>query len=521
MMNVTAREDTSWQGKTRYAAFISYSHADSAMCDRLHKRLESYVIPYSLVGQEGPHGKMGKRLGKCFRDRVDLGAHHDLGAEIREALDQSAALIVLCSPKSAGSKYVEEEIRYFKSLGRAKQVFAAIISGEPHAAGKPGLSASDECFPRALVYCVGANGSLTTEPEPSEPIAADLRDKKDGMENGALKLVAGLLDMGLDDLVQREKQAEARRRRQAYLVSSIMGVLAICAGVGGVLAWLNGETAAKRSQELVLANAELDTRARLLKQGNDALQAANSEIAAKLQENKTLTARVTSVVDEISTIAQNDPNIPEQVLLLSYAAAEGMSAQSLELYLKDSFPPGKMVFPTIVTESSLCLGSNCLIRGKSDQSFLETWSSFLTPPEVKLISSVNWQDKNLRVDLVPGLGEIRVSRREALRAAMKDLPRYATMARSQFPNTANLHPDCIGALISLAMATGTGGVMSAIGPELKQSRFSDIPAALRTRGDMLAARGGNWERQRQRFHEQADLFEKGLAAMASVSAKSP
>ena len=72
---------------------------------------------------------------------------------------------LLCSPRSAGSPYVEEEIRYFKSLGRGERIFAAIISGEPHAAGKPGLTAADECFPRALIYRIGPDGAVSSEPE--------------------------------------------------------------------------------------------------------------------------------------------------------------------------------------------------------------------------------------------------------------------------------------------------------------------------------------------------------------------
>ena len=70
-------------GRAAYAAFVSYSHSDSEVCDRLHRRLESYAVPHSLVGRRGPDGVIGKRLGKFFRDRADLGAHHDLGAEIR------------------------------------------------------------------------------------------------------------------------------------------------------------------------------------------------------------------------------------------------------------------------------------------------------------------------------------------------------------------------------------------------------------------------------------------------------
>src|SRR5262249_46076718 len=173
------------QAGKRFAAFISYSHRDGEFGDWLHKRLEAYQVPSALVRRDGPRGRIGKRLGKVFRDRADLSAAHDLGREIREALTQSDALIVLCSPRSAGSKYVHEEIRAFKAMGKGQRIFAAIIDGEPHAAGRPGYSAADECFPPALVYALGRDGAVSSQPEANEPIAADFREGKDGRQNGS------------------------------------------------------------------------------------------------------------------------------------------------------------------------------------------------------------------------------------------------------------------------------------------------------------------------------------------------
>src|SRR5262245_33804099 len=102
----------------KYAAFLSYSHADEAIGQWLHRRLESYEIPVSLAGAGGTNGPIKKKLGKVFRDRADLPASGDLSREIRLALDASDALIVLCSRRSASSLYVNEEIRYFKKLGK-------------------------------------------------------------------------------------------------------------------------------------------------------------------------------------------------------------------------------------------------------------------------------------------------------------------------------------------------------------------------------------------------------------------
>jgi WD40 repeat protein len=258
-------------GARRYSAFVSYSHADDEIASWLHRRLENYRIPAALA----PGGR--RKLGKLFRDRVELSAAHDLGGEIRKALDVSDALILLCSPRSARSQYVAEEIRYFKQRGVADRIFAVIVDGEPHAAGKPGRTAEEECFPRALLYRVDEYGILTDTPEANEPIAADVREGRDGRESGVLKLIAGLLGVGLDELVQREKQAERARRRRIQLVAAGFAILAAGAAVaGGVAVWQRGE--AVRNREIADAKTiEAEKNERRAIKGEDEAKANFAE----------------------------------------------------------------------------------------------------------------------------------------------------------------------------------------------------------------------------------------------------
>ena len=236
---------------SRYAAFISYSHSDDNVAEWLHRHLEHYRVPKGIAG-----GRADRRIGKVFRDRAELASSHDLGGDIRRALDRSDALILMCSPRAARSPYVEEEIRRFKETGKGERIFAVIIDGEPHAAGKPGRSAVEECFPRGLLYQVGADGAFSETPELQEPIAADFRDGRDGRQNGALKIIAGLLNLGLDDLVQREKRAERARRLRANAIAIGMGVLALGALTGGVIAWWQQGLAEAASAEAVTQSNE-------------------------------------------------------------------------------------------------------------------------------------------------------------------------------------------------------------------------------------------------------------------------
>ncbi len=198
-------------GHLRYKAFISYSHRDKYWGDWLHKALETYRVPKRLAGTAGRDGVVPPKLFPIFRDREELSSSADLNNEIKLALESSANLVVICSPNSAHSHWVNEEILAFKRMGRENRIFALIVDGEPGAADKAGADAGLECFPLALKYKLGPDGDPSAVH--AEPIAADARREGDGKENAKLKLVAGLLGVGYDTLKQRELAAKRARQR--------------------------------------------------------------------------------------------------------------------------------------------------------------------------------------------------------------------------------------------------------------------------------------------------------------------
>jgi tetratricopeptide (TPR) repeat protein len=198
-----------------YFAFLSYSHADSAEADWLHGELEGFKVPSRLAGRLTANGVIPKRLSPIFRDRHELAASDDLTDEIRQALTASRCLIVLCSPAAAKSRWTNEEIEYFKRVHPDGCVIAAIIAGEP---GREG----DDCFPAALTQQYDRRGRPTGRR--AEPLAADLRGIGDGRRAGLLKIIAGILGIGLDDLVQRD-QLRRQRRMAIIAATSLVGML--------------------------------------------------------------------------------------------------------------------------------------------------------------------------------------------------------------------------------------------------------------------------------------------------------
>ena len=198
----------------RYRAFFSYSRNDEPAAKWLHARLDGYRVPRPLVGQTGAHGLIPIKLHPIFQDRTDMPTGGVLGDRITTALAESESLIVLCSPSAASSRWVAQECDTFIKSGRANRIYPVIAPNLPQSE-----NLEDDFFPSSL----RGHGLL----------AADLRYIKlpnakiigDGRKVGVLKLIAGLIGVGLDDLVARE----AKRAKQRLLVVAGFASLTVIA----------------------------------------------------------------------------------------------------------------------------------------------------------------------------------------------------------------------------------------------------------------------------------------------------
>jgi len=200
----------------RYEAFISYSHADEAWAKWLHRALERYRLPRGLAEELG----QPRRLRRIFRDRDELTTG-ELTGEIEAALDASDALIVVCSPSAAASKWVNGEIEYFLAHGRSDRVFCLLVDDDAGASFPPAIG--------------------------SERIAADPRPQADGRSNARLKLLAGLLGIDFDTLRRRDRLWQRRR------LGIQLGALATSAVLASTVVYLVLRAPACRSQTELLA----------------------------------------------------------------------------------------------------------------------------------------------------------------------------------------------------------------------------------------------------------------------------
>lgn len=210
-----------------YDAFISYSHRDLKWGRWLQRRLENLHMPREVVRERGSRAKL-----RIFRDQTDL-AGAELQASLNRELTNSRCLIVICSPASAASKWVNEEIQFFCGLGRKSRIIPLIVSGEPFSD-----SPEAECYPPALRNMEG-----------DELLGANIQEI--GKDKAALKVASVLLDVRFNRLVNREKQ----HRRRVALSASAAGLTV--ALVTGILLWQN-HTVTQENHEL---NYEIYTRA--------------------------------------------------------------------------------------------------------------------------------------------------------------------------------------------------------------------------------------------------------------------
>lgn len=210
------------ENRYAYTAFLSYSHSDTAWAKRVHRALERFRIDERLAERADQIGPDPRSLRPVFRDREEFSAGKSLTDQTREALEASAFLILLCSPSAARSEYVNQEVLYFKKLGRSDRIIPVILEGSPG-------GGDATCFPPAMRYQVTRSGKISKKKE--DIIAADVRPSGDGWPLTLAKIVARMIGVGTDEVFARAERERKHIARVRTMVASLIGVLALGAAI--------------------------------------------------------------------------------------------------------------------------------------------------------------------------------------------------------------------------------------------------------------------------------------------------
>ena len=199
----------------KYFAFISYKREDQEQAEWLRRKLEGYHLPAKLRKE---NNALPKTVRPVFRDSLELSGGF-LAKEIETALSNSKYLIVICTPKSAASPWVNKEIETFVKQGREEYIIPFIIDGVPFS-NDPQI----ECYPPALRALCGEK----------ELLGININEM--GREAAAVKVVARMFGLNFDTLWQRYSR-EQRRKRIGWGVFAVLLIilsLLFCAWLKGV-----------------------------------------------------------------------------------------------------------------------------------------------------------------------------------------------------------------------------------------------------------------------------------------------
>lgn len=238
--------------KFKYYAFISYKREDEEWAIWLQHKLEHYKLPSNLNGRTD----LPKEIRPVFKDTSELNPGN-LPQQIHEALEQSSYLIVICSPRSAKSEWVNREVETFIGMGRTDKIIPFIIDGNAFS-----KNPETECFPSALCNL----------PAEQEILGANINEM--GRDAAAVKVVAQMFVIRFDELWQRYER-EQRKKRRWIIVASIVGFLAMA----GVAFWMYTQ----RQQTLKANWQMMENQARFIaKTANGLVDEGDSYTAQRL-----------------------------------------------------------------------------------------------------------------------------------------------------------------------------------------------------------------------------------------------
>ena len=231
----------------KYIAFVSYKREDEKWAKWLQHKLEHYKLPTSI---RKTNPSLPERVRPVFKDTTDL-AGGVLEKAIKEALQSSKYLIVICCPRAAQSPWVCKEVQEFIDSGREEFIIPFIVDGEPNS-----KDLNKECFPESLRALIGEKELL------------GININENGRDAASIKVVARMFNIQFDTLWQRYQREYKKRRRLAFSV--LIFVLLI---VTVVALWI-----LKQNHTIQKQNVEIELKSESILKANLALVEANDSI---------------------------------------------------------------------------------------------------------------------------------------------------------------------------------------------------------------------------------------------------
>lgn len=254
-----------------YDAFLSYSRADTPVAEGIQKGLH----------------RVGRKIGRLhalrvFRDKTDLAASPSLWEKITDALDTSRYLVVVLSPNSAESEWVNKEVDYWLAhRGRNNLVLVladgTIVWDGTHGRFDPACSTA---APPALV---------TPDALGDEPIYIDVSEDDPWDANNAIfrdkitDIAAPIHGKTKYELASEDLKEQQRFRRFRRLAIAAIALFAAVATVAATLAFTQRREAVQQRNDALAGRLVADAEAILRRTRGGADDRALQELTVAAQ----------------------------------------------------------------------------------------------------------------------------------------------------------------------------------------------------------------------------------------------
>ncbi len=221
----------------RYRAFVSYHHeSDARLAASLQESLSRIAKPWYRL-----------RTMRIFLDKTSLSANPALWPTIEEALGQTEYFLLLASPASANSTWVQQEVHWWLQNRTANKLIICLADGEIFWDDRTG----DFDWKKTNAVTSNLKGAFS-----SEPLYADFRgaktanryaDSDPAYRDPLLDVAAPLMGRAKDDLDGEDIRAHRRTERIAWAAALFIVLLGLTAGIGVNMAHERQKIAASRA----------------------------------------------------------------------------------------------------------------------------------------------------------------------------------------------------------------------------------------------------------------------------------
>lgn len=249
--------------RPRYDAFISYSKsADATLSAVLQEALQHFAKPWYR-----------RRALRVFRDATTLSPDAPLPIALESAIRDSGFFILMASPRSAASRWVQREVEHWLQSHGVKRLMLVLTDGSLNWSDATGDFDPEESvsLPPPLFGAFDA-----------EPLFLDLRNldtstpalRDDPSVQDAVATLASVIHgRPKDDVVGEDLVQHRRTLRIAWSAAGLLAVLAVATSLASIWAVQQRDAALQREREARAGQLASDA-SRLLTEQPEALELA-------------------------------------------------------------------------------------------------------------------------------------------------------------------------------------------------------------------------------------------------------